>query len=183
MVVSDGTASVSLSQASLTDLSSHKNNATNEGDDFYPDPDIPSGPLTGARMHGDMLHIGEVLFSSTTDGQTEQDWAICSFETSIIRKLRQTRALNSFPVSPSQGEAQRTVSSIAYSMVNQSALVITASRGIVKGTMSTTPSFYRAEGEKRFIEVLAIRLEQTLGQSTTKCGFIFQIWLTTFRIG
>ena len=133
-------------------------------------------------MHCDMKQIGKVLFSATADDNTGQDWAICSLEPSIITKLEQNRTLNSIPVSPSQADRQITVKSIAdRPLVSKLALVVTASRGVVKGVVSATPSFYRPEGEKRFVEVLAIHLEEQLGQSTMKRRFTFLDCANTFK--
>jgi hypothetical protein len=154
---------------------------TTEADVFSRDPGIPAGPPTSAKMRVDMKQIGKILFSATAGGDTEQDWAICSLEPSIITKLEQSRTFNSIPVSPAQHH-QITVKSIAdRSLVSKSALVVTASKGVVKGVVSETPSFYRAEGEKRFVEVLAIHLEQQLGQSTMKRGSTFQHRANTFK--
>lgn len=154
---------------------------TTEADVFSRDPGIPAGLPTSTKMRVDLKQIGKILFSATAGGDTEQDWAICSLEPSIITKLEQSRTFNSIPVSPPQ-HRQITVKSIAdRSLVSKSALVVTASKGVVKGVVSATPSFYRAEGEKRFVEVLAIHLEQQLGQSTMKRGFTFQHCANTFK--
>jgi hypothetical protein len=179
--VLDNAALASSSRASLASLMSDGDNPTTEADVFRQDPGIPAGLPTSAKMHVDMEQIGKVLFSAVVDGEIEQDWAICSLEPSIITKLEQGRTFNSVPLSPLQHH-QITVKSIAdRSLVSKSALVVTASKGVVKGIVSATPSFYRAEGEKRFVEVLAVHLEQQLGQSTMKRGFTFQHCANTFK--
>ena len=177
IIISDDVALASSSRASLTSLTSSRDSPIIEADVFRRD----LGPLTSA-MHGDMKQIGKVLFSATADDNTEQDWAICSLEPSVITKLEERGTFNSIPASPSREDSQITVKSIAdRSLVSKSALVVTASRGVVKGVVSATPSFYRAEGEKRFVEVLAIRLEQPLGQSTMKRKFTFCHCANTFK--
>jgi len=139
-------------------------------------------PSRSSEVDDEIGRIGRVLFLSTTNNDTGCDWAICDLEPSILAKLQQSRNLNSIPRSSSRDEPEIIARRIAYgSLINHEAYVVTASKHVVRGVVPGTPSYYKADGEKRFVKVLTLRLEHSLGQSPMKDASIYQNLANVFK--
>ena len=106
--------------------------------------------------------VGSIFRSSIGAQDDGKDWALIRLNTAQAAQAR-TRNPNNLPGLVLQNGKPFAVTRMGVvSSQEQRVLVVTASKGVMQGTVSSTPSFYRADGQRRFVEVLSVRLEQGL---------------------
>jgi hypothetical protein len=121
--------------------------------------------LSGQNLRLESNLIGTVVRSSLDEECNEQDWAICDLEEDHFSRLKDALAINCIPKSRMlDGKPLNVVQVADRPCIEHEALVATASKGVVKGVLSATPSFYRAPGNLEFIEILTVRLEEALSE-------------------
>ncbi|KIW10600.1 hypothetical protein PV08_11564 [Exophiala spinifera] len=130
-----------------------------EPDTIETDTEGLSGPVQGT-VRPEMSRSSQgALQQSSDDGK---DWALIKLSPAQAVQAR-TRNLNYLPGLVLQNGEPLVVSRMGVvSSQEQRVLLVTASKGAMQGTVSSTPSFYRSDGQRRFGEVLSVRLDRGL---------------------